>query len=65
VSVIGDPAKPHLSLFSAVTLAEIAEHMAALGRTDLEVYSSKDGMPVGLAADERHQLAAELQRLAS
>jgi hypothetical protein len=63
VFVIGDPTRPHLALFSAVTIAEIAEHLAALGRTDLEVYSSQDGMPVGLSADERQQLDAELGRL--
>jgi hypothetical protein len=63
VFVVGDPARPHLTLFSAVTIPEIAEHMCALGRTDLDVYSSRDGMPVGLAADERQELEAELRRL--
>jgi hypothetical protein len=51
-------------LFPAVTLTEIAEYLAALGRTDLEVYSGKDGVPLGLSTDERQRLAAERQRLA-
>jgi hypothetical protein len=54
--VISDPAQPHLVLAIAETLEAIADELAAMPKSDLEVYVSQDGLAHDLNAAEQAEL---------
>lgn len=54
--MISDPAQPHLVLAIAKTLEAIADELAAMPKSDLEVYVSQDGLSHDLNAAEQAEL---------
>jgi hypothetical protein len=57
--VVTDPAKPHVVLYSATTLADVASALAAQAHPErLEVHKHRDGFSAPLDATDRAALAA-------
>jgi hypothetical protein len=59
--VISDPARPHVALGTAATLAAIADALATRSEPDLVVYVSQDGLSHGLDAAEQFELDERVQ----
>ena len=59
--VISDPAQPHLVLAIAETLEAIADELAAMPKSDLEVYVSQDGLAHDLNAAEQAELDEQVR----
>jgi hypothetical protein len=59
--VVTDPAQPHLILYSATTLPDVASALAAQAEPErLEVHRHRDGFSAPLDATEQAALAALL-----
>jgi hypothetical protein len=59
--VVSDPAQPHLVLAIAETLELIADALAAMPKSDLEVYVSQDGLAHDLNATEQAELDEQVR----